>query len=145
MEVFNYKLQKVLDYKERIEEKKKEEFVKALKYQLLQEKELKHYIDTKNNSKDFIYDLKSSSDFQNFSRYIEFLDKKIENAKYKLAKATEQLEVKKQELIKSTSDRKVLDKLKEKARQDFEVENNRKEQKLNDDFALFSYAKIERR
>lgn len=145
MEAFNYKLQKVLDYKERIEEKKKEEFVKALKYKLAQEKELKHYIDTKNTSKDFIYDLKSSSDFQNFSRYIEFLDKKIENAKYKLAKATEQLEVKKQELIKSTSDRKVLDKLKENARQDFEVENNRKEQKLNDDFALFSYAKIERR
>lgn len=145
MEAFNYKLQKVLDYKERIEEKKKEEFVKALRYHLAQEKELKHYVDTKNASKDYIYDLKSSNDFQNFSRYVEFLDKKIENAKYKLEKAAEQLQVKKQELIKSTSDRKVLDKLKDKARQDFEAESNMKEQKLNDDFALFSYVKVERR
>lgn len=145
MEAFNFQLQKVLDYKGKIEEKKKEEFVKALKFQLTQEKELKHYIDTKNDSMDFFYDLKSSADFQNFSRYIEFLDKKIENSKYKLVKATEQLEQKKQELIKSTSDRKVLDKLKEKAKQDFDTENNKKEQKLNDDFALFSYVKLERR
>lgn len=145
MEAFNYKLQKVLDYKERIEEKKKEEFVKALKYRLSQEEELQHYVDTKNASKDYIYDLKSSNDFQNFSRYVEFLDKKIENARYKLQKAEEQLEIKKLELIKSTSDRKVLDKLKEKAKQDFEAESNRKEQNLNDDFALFSYVKVERR
>ena len=145
MEAFNFQLQKVLDYKGKIEEKKKEEFVKALKFQLAQEKELKHYIDTKNDSKEFFYNLKSSADFQNFSRYIEFLDTKIENSKYKVVKATEQLEQKKQELIKSTSDRKVLDKLKEKAKQDFEAENNRKEQKLNDDFALFSYVKLERR
>ncbi|MDF2673263.1 MAG: fliJ [Clostridiales bacterium] len=145
MEAFNFQLQKVLDYKEKIEEKKKEEFVKALKFQLAQEKELNHYIDIKNDSKDYFYDLKTSGDFQNFSRYIEFLDKKIENAKYKLVKATEQLDIKKQELIKSTSDRKVLDKLKEKAKQDFEAESNRKEQKLNDDFALFSYVKLERR
>lgn len=145
MEAFNFQLQKVLDYKEKIEEKKKEEFVKALKLQLAQEKELKHYIDTKNASKDYFYDLKTSGDFQNFSRYIEFLDNKIEDSKYKLVKATEQLEIKKQELIKSTSDRKVLDKLKEKAKQDFDAESNRKEQKLNDDFALFSYVKLERR
>lgn len=145
MEAFNFQLQRVLDYKETIEKKKKEEFVKALKYQLAQEKELSNYIDTKNASKDYFYDLKSSADFQNFSRYVEFLDKKIENAKYKVIKATEQLEIKKQELMKSTSDRKVLDKLKEKAKQDFEAENNRKEQKLNDDFALFSYVKLERR
>jgi flagellar FliJ protein len=145
MEAFNFQLQKVLDYKGKIEEKKKEEFVKALKFQLAQEKELKHYIDTKDASKNYFYDLKSSADFQNFSRYIEFLDGKIENAKYKVVKATEQLEIKKQELVKSTSDRKVLDKLKEKAKQDFEAETNRKEQKLNDDFALFSYVKLERR
>lgn len=145
MEAFNYKLQKVLDYKERIEEKKKEEFVKALKAQLAQERELQHFINTKDAVNNQVSELKTINDFQNFSRYIEFLDKKIENAKYKLAKATEQLEIKKQELIKSTSDRKVLDKLKEKARQDFEAENNRKEQKLNDDFALFSYVKLERR
>lgn len=145
MEAFSFKLQKVLDYKERIEEKKKEEFVNALKYQFAMEQELKYYIDTKGASNEFIYGLKSSNDFQNFSRYIEFLDNKIENAKYKFAKATEQLELKKQELIKSTSDRKVLDKLKERARQDFEAEINKREQKLNDDFALFSYVKLERR
>lgn len=145
MEAFSYKLQKVLDYKERIEEKKKEEFVKALKAQLAQERELQHFVNTKDAANNQVSELKTINDFQNFSRYIEFLDKKIENAKYKLSKATEQLEIKKQELIKSTSDRKVLDKLKEKARQDFDAENNRKEQKLNDDFALFSYVKLERR
>lgn len=145
MEAFNYKFQKVLDYKERIEEKKKEEFVNALKYQLAMEKELQNYIDKKNALNDYVYNLKSSSDFQNFSRYSEFLDKKIENARYRVEKAEEQLKIKKQELIKSTSDRKVLDKLKEKARQDFESEINRKEQKLNDDFALFSYVNTERR
>ncbi len=145
MDAFSFRLQKVLDYKEKIEEKKKEEFVKALKHQLEMEQELQHFVDTKSSSNELIYGLKSSNDFQNFSRYIEFLDNKIENAKYKLEKATEQLELKKQELIKSTSDRKVLDKLKERAKQDFDAESNKREQKLNDDFALFSYVKLERR
>lgn len=145
MEPFKFKLQKVLEYKETIEEEKKEQFVLALKFLMNKEKELQACIDLKKSSNDYFSELKSSADFQSFTRYIDFLDKKIEKAKYNVEKAKEDLEGKKQDLIKSTSDRKVLDKLKEQAKHDFDFESNRKEQKQNDDFALFSFIKSERR
>jgi flagellar FliJ protein len=145
MEPFKFKLQKVLEYKETIEEEKKEQFVIALKSLMSKEKELQDCIELKKSSSDYFCELKSSADFQSFTRYIDFLDKKIDKAKYNVEKAKEVLEIKKQDLIKSTSDRKILDKLKEQAKHDFDFENNRKEQKQNDDFALFSFIKSERR
>lgn len=145
MERFNFGLQRVLDFKINIEEKKKEEFVKALKNSIAQEKKLKYLLDEKSSSSKQILKFKTSLEYQNFSRYMEYIDNKIENQRYKLQEANEKLEDCKKELIKSTADRKILDKLKEKALEEFEREEAKKEQKLNDDFALFSYMKFERR
>jgi flagellar FliJ protein len=62
----------------------------------------------------------------------------LENARIALDK-------KNKELLKSISDRKVLEKLKQKAKDEFEFEQSKKEQNMNDDFALFSYIRNEGR
>ena len=101
------------------------------------------------NKRDDILDrkanIKSGLDCKNYAIYIEFLNKKIETETEKLNTLKDKFDEKKKELLKSTSDRKVLEKLKEKAKAEFEFEENKKEQKLNDDFALFSYVRKERR
>jgi flagellar FliJ protein len=145
VEGFRFNLQKVLDFKMTIEEKKKNEFVKALKELTIQDNKLKELMAHKERVKKDLLNFKTVFDYQNYVRYMDLLDKRIEHQKDKVNKCEKILEEKKQELIKSTSDRKVLEMLKEKALNENNLEISRKEQRLNDDFALFSYVRYERR
>lgn len=145
MEKFNYKLQNVLDYKIEVEEKKKRLFVKILKKYMMQEKKLNELKDKKITAERGRNDIKNGIDCISFSRYINYLEKTIESESQNLLKINEELEKAKCDFIKSASDRKILEKLKEIAKQEFEIEENKKEQKLNDDYALFSYVRNERR
>lgn len=145
MEKFNFNLQRVLDYRIKVEDNKKEEFVISLKSYMHEEKILNVLNDKRKSMFEAVSSFKKSQEFQNYSRYMEYLNKKIESQIIVLKKAKEKLNKAKEELIKSTADRKILDKLKEKAKEEFDREENKKEQKLNDDFAMFSYLKNERR
>jgi flagellar protein FliJ len=142
---FNFKFQKVLDYKVTIEDKRKEEFVTALRESLKQEKILDELVSQKQKTVNNTTKLKTVIEYQSFTRYLELLYKKIENQKQNLHNANEFMEVKKQELLKSTSDRKVMEMLRDKAKTEFDLEVANKEQRLNDDFALFAYIRHERR
>lgn len=134
-------MQKVLDYRVEVEEKKREEFVKAQKTLLSEEKKLNEL----NNARDTaVRDSKnylSIMDYQILIRYIDSLETKIKNQIEIIEKAKELCEKKKQELIDSTSDRKVIEKLRERAKEEFDFEVNKREQSLNDDFALFAYTR----
>lgn len=110
-----------------------------------EEKYCKDLINKRNDIFERKANIKSGLDCQNYAIYIEFLNEKIETETVKLNTLKEKFEEKKKELLKSTSDRKVLEKLKDKAKAEFEFEENKKEQKLNDDFALFSYVRKGRR
>lgn len=141
MEKFVFKLQKVLDYKFEIEEKKKDEFAKAQKKLLSEKDKLENLIERKKSAVEDKSNYKSKLDYQLLLNYIDFMDNKIENQMAEIKKAEDELAIKKDELIKSTSDRKVIEKLKEKAKDEFDLEVGQKEQKLNDGFALFSYVR----
>lgn len=112
---------------------------------MFQEKLCSDLINKKNDILERKVNIKSGIECHNYAIYIEFLNKKIESETDKLNILKKKFEEKKKELLKSTSDRKVLEKLKEKAKSEFEFEENKKEQKQNDDFALFSYIRKERR
>lgn len=141
MEKFVFKLQKVLDYRSEIEEKKKDEFAKAQKKLLSEKDKLENLIERKKSAVEDKSNYKSKLDYQLLLNYIDFMDNKIENQMAEIKKAEDELAIKKDELIKSTSDRKVIEKLKEKAKDEFDLEVGQKEQKLNDGFALFSYVR----
>lgn len=141
MEKFVFKLQKVLDYKFEIEEKKKDEFVKAQKKLLFEKNKLENLIERKKSAVEDKSNYKSKLDYQLLLNYIDFMDNKIENQMAEIKKAEDEFAIKKDELIKSTADRKVIERLKEKAKDEFNLEIGQKEQKLNDDFALFSYVR----
>lgn len=145
MEKFKFKFQNVLNFKIEVEEKKKNEFVKMFKNYLIQEKRLNELIERKNSAQEKKSELKTGVDCINYSRYLSYLENSIDIQRQNLLKAKDSMEKAKQELLKSISDRKVLEKLKEKAKEEFDFYENKKEQSLNDDFALFSYIRNERR
>jgi flagellar protein FliJ len=145
MDKFNFNLQRVLDYKVTVEDKKKEEFVSALRESLHQEKMLKDLLFQKEKALNMASDLKTIVEFQGYTRYMDLMEKKIETQTGNVVKAQNHLEGRKVELLKSTSDRKALEMLKDKAKAEFDLEVSYKEQRLNDDFALFAYIRSERR
>jgi flagellar FliJ protein len=139
MERFDFKLQKVLDFRINIEEKKKEEFVAAQKNLLRQQDILSNLISQRDKTANDSTSFKTVLEYQTLVRYLDMMTKRINIQREKAIEAREVLEQKNQELIRSISDRKVLDKLKEKAKQEYDFEVEKTEQKMNDDFALFSY------
>lgn len=145
MENFNFNLQKVLDYRVGIEEKKKLEYVVAQKNMLKQESILKNLLEKRINAENFIASSMTGYECQSLSRYIENLDAKILNQRKVLNESIKALEIKIRELTQCISDRKVMEKLREKAYQEFQNEANKREQNLNDDFALHTFIRAERR
>jgi flagellar FliJ protein len=145
MENFKFNLQKVLDYRIDVEQKVKDEFITAQKNYFLQETLLNDLYQKRKDANNSAASLKTVNDYQSLTRYIDFIDKRILVQKDNLENAKIILHQKNKELLKSISDRKILEKLKQKALDEFSFEQSKKEQKLNDDFALFSYVRNERR
>ncbi|EYE88828.1 hypothetical protein Q428_06040 [Fervidicella metallireducens AeB] len=145
MERFNFNLQKVLDFRITIEDKKKNEFVAAQKNLYREQKILEDSISKKNKVIKDAENFRTNFEFQSYVQFIDAVNKKIENQKKRVMICEKELEDKKQELLKAISDRKILEKLKERALQEFNLEQSKKEQRFNDDFALYAYVNRERR
>lgn len=144
MENFNFNLQKVLDYRTSIEEKKKLEYVEAQKNMLRQESILNHLLGKRTTAEKYIACNMTGYECYSLTRYLENLDVKIDNQKKVLNESKKTLEIKIKELIQCMTDRKIMEKLKEKAYQEYQDEANKKEQNLNDDFALHAFIRAGR-
>ena len=145
MENFNFNLQKVLDYRVGIEEKKKQEYVEAQKHMLKQESLLKYLAERRTMAENYMTFEMTGYECQALTRYLEHLDIKIASQKIALNESIKLLELKTRELTQCMSDRKVMEKLREKAYKEFQEESNKNEQKLNDDFALHAFIRADRR
>lgn len=145
MENFNFNLQKVLDYRTSIEEKKKLEYVEAQKNMLMQESILKRLLGKRTTAEKYMVSNMTGYECLSLTRYIENLDVKISNQKNVLNESIKAMEIKIKELTQCMSDRKVMEKLREKAYQEFTDEVNKKEQKLNDEFACNAFIRAYRR
>jgi flagellar FliJ protein len=141
MRRFVFNLQKVLDHRMRIEDAKKHEFVKS-RLIYLKEKEKLTTLEGK------LDDLVSGSPSGNntFSyiaryNYMLLLEERIDDQKRAVGVREGEMNEKKLEFEISQKDRKVLDKLKEKAHIEYNFNMDKLEQKQNDEFALYGYVR----
>jgi len=139
MKGFVYRLQKVLEYRIRIEDEKKQAFVKA-RLEYLKEIErlqnLQHSLDliiSQENRGDNIF-----SYITRYNYYI-LLEERIEDQSMRVKIYEDEMNKKKYEFQESQKARKVLDKLKDNAQNEFMESLDRIEQKQNDEFALYGY------
>jgi len=136
---FDFKFQRVLDFRETIEDQKKGEFAKAKENVSRQEKILTGLIDEKERTAKDFNKFKTAFDFQCYARYSNLLDNKINTQKQNVVSAQTNLQSKNIELLKAMTDKKVLEKIKEKQRIEHDQEMDKREQRFNDDFAIYSY------
>ena len=139
--MFNFKLEKVLDYRENIEKKNKEEFSQKLAIYNKEKEELEKLTLKKQiiQSNEYTKNLKTANDLRIYQRYLMYIEKSIEEKKLDLEEAEKELEKSRLNLVKSTKDKKIIEILKENAFEDYLNEENRIEQKNLDDIALRGY------
>ncbi|MEG2657276.1 MAG: flagellar export protein FliJ [Clostridium sp.] len=137
-EGYKFKLQRLLDIREKEEDNKKIIFMEALRNKKKLEDELinlednfQRYSSVKNNM--------STSERKIQHHYLNLLNGTIEITKEKLKTREEDVEITRKDLVAAQVDKKIVGILKEKDKAQFIKEENRVEQLLNDEFALYGF------
>ncbi len=145
MAKFIFNMQGLLNIKEKLEEQSKTEYGKALS-RLEQEKNI--LLNLENKKQENILSFKESINsgvkpnyIDNINKYINFIDKKIEEQIKNINKAEEIVEEKRLALLEAMKQRKVLEALKEKEKENYFKEELKKEQKIIDEIVSYKYNK----
>ncbi|MCT4662512.1 MAG: flagellar export protein FliJ [Tissierellales bacterium] len=142
MKKFVFKLEKILNYRRQIVKEKKMAVLEANR--VVREKE--ELLESARNEK--LELLKKRNEearaklnvrlLQNFSSFFSVLDRKIDYYKKEIDRANEELEKCKIEYIKAVQEERVLEKIKEKDKLNYDYELKKEEEKLIDSIVSFS-------
>lgn len=145
MNGYHFRLQKLLDIRMNKEEESKRNFKEAQ----IEKMKVENKINILKENYDKYRDLrKSESIMEKKIRhiYLNTINFNINEASQELKKKEKNLEDKLQDLKQKQIDRKVVETLKENQLEKFLKEENLKEQKINDEFALYGFIRnLERR
>lgn len=138
---FVFNLQKVLDHRMRIEDAKKQDFIKS-RLVYMKEKDtldvLRYKLDECiSNPASY----KDSYSYITRYNYMVMMEDMIKDQEKVVSVREGEMNEKKLLFESSQKDRKVMDKLKEKASAYYNLEMDRFEQKQNDEFALYGYVR----
>lgn len=139
MENYIFSMEKVLDYREDIEKLRAEEFAKIkLEISGIEKEIAKLNIELKETNEK-IFEVQNAYELIQVQLYREALEEKLEIQKLLLSEKKKALEDKRAELTKAQSDRKIMEKLKEKDYSQFMYKKNMKEQKELDDISVMKF------
>ncbi|NLY67151.1 MAG: flagellar export protein FliJ [Tissierellia bacterium] len=140
---FNFKLEKVLNYKETVENEKKTKFAQ-IKQRLHKEelllddyyKQKKSIIEEKNSFNENI----KAGELYLYNLYINTINKKIERQKSIILKTKEELNKAKDEMLNAVKEKKIFEKLKENKYEEFISEQEKEEEKIVDNLVSYKTA-----
>lgn len=148
IERFQFRLQKVLEYKEEMEKQaqlkllEKELALKTVADRLAAlRKEFNQLQEDQKNNDETHIDLNEA---MVSLRYTDFLGGCIKSQRDRVAYAETEVKNSREDVKEAAKERKTIDVLKGKKYKAFSQEVNKKEQKLNDEFALNSYYRRQR-
>jgi len=142
MKKFKFKLEKILKYRMQIAKEFKMQVVEANRLVRIKEKdfeeavlEKKTLLEQRNLYASQNLNIKM---LKNYAGYFKVMDRRIEYYKRELKNAEENLENKKQLYIKAIQDQRALERLKEKAKLEYDYELMKDEEKIVDSIVSFS-------
>ena len=142
MSGFKFRLQKILEHRETLENIKKGEFGKA---QAELNIEMQNLLELENSKVLALREKQATSqisttmyELRKYNNYILNLDKRIDLQMIKIEQAKEEVEKARQELIESTKDKKIIEKLKSRDYEEFLYEEKKDEEKIVDQFVSYS-------
>jgi flagellar FliJ protein len=142
---YNFKLQKLLDYKISIEEQKKNELSLAIK-RLEEEKGVLEELLNKQKEMDSKFQKKTSegievNELKLLVNYIDYYKRRIKSQMINIKMAEDYMESCRDELIKASQEKKMMEKLKEIDYGKYLYSEQKKEEKLVDDLVSFKESK----
>ena len=149
MKKFKFKLETVLNVKEKKEEQLKHELLKlqALRIQeeqlLAEAKEKRAYISMEKSNEN-----KKGTDIQSlihFEQYLGVLLRKIDDTKKNIKVLEKKADIKREEVVEASREKKVFEKLKEKQFGEFLKVVNENEQKVLDEMAVSKFNRKEQK
>lgn len=135
---YKFKLQKLLDIREKEEEDKKIVFMEALQSKNKVESNLKNLEDNMKKYSQISNEM-STIDRKVQSQYLNLLNSTIDLTKKDLKKQERKVETKRKDLVEAQVNKKIVGILKDKDEARFIKEQSRIEQIQNDEFALYGY------
>lgn len=135
---YKFKLQKLLDIREKEEEDKKIVFMEALQSKNKVENNLKNLEDNMKKYSQISNEM-STIDRKVQSQYLNLLNSTIDLTKKDLRKQERKVETKRKDLVEAQVNKKIVGILKDKDEARFIKEQSRIEQIQNDEFALYGY------
>lgn len=142
MPKFTFRLQPVLNIRNQQEENLKNEMGKAIQ-KLEAEKQKLHSLEDKESQivDEFNKKTKKTTvkSLLQFNDYIGFLKSEIMTQKENVNKAAVNVDKVREELIKAVKNRKIMDKLKEKKKEEYVQEEKKLEHKANDEIVSYDY------
>ena len=139
---FKFRLQKILEHRETLENIKKGEFGKAQNKLNIEKERLVKLRTTKEAIAREKEEISKASitmnELQKYNNYLMDLSEKIKLQTKTIEQAKVQVEKARNELIEATKDKKIIEKLKTRDYQEFLYEEKIKEEKENDQFVSYS-------
>ena len=143
MAKFRYRMQNILDVKEKLETQAKNEFAIASAVVVEEEEKLKALISRQNDYRDYLKRLQSGDlnfkEIKETAQAIESMKYLIEAQKITLAKAENVLELRRVALAEAMQEVKTHEKLKEKEFEQFMADEAAKESKEIDELVSFRF------
>lgn len=137
---FKFRMQRILEHRETLENIKKGEFGK-IQTELNQQREVLESLKSKQS--DILTERASKMnttmyELQMYNNYILELDRQMEMQMKKIEAIKIEVEKARSELIEATKDKKIIEKLKLRDYQEFLYEEKKIEEKANDQFVSYS-------
>lgn len=142
---YQFKLQRLLDIREKKEEEQKIIFMKEMNKKNKMQKDLENLQDNLERYSQISNDM-STTDRKIQYQYMNLLNSTIDITKDNLKRHEKKVEKTRKDLVEAQVSKKIVSILKEKDKIEFTKEQNRIEQIQNDEFGLYGYMrKAERR
>ena len=141
MKPFRYTMENVLDYRRNVEEEEKQKFSEVWKEYIRQKSILTGYEEKLDAAVASQCAVKTRKvyEWKNLQKYIHYLKEKTEIQRRLVQETERAMEEKRRQLISAQKDRKMIEKHKEKAREKYDSDVERAEQKTIDELALYSF------
>lgn len=141
MAAYKFGLQKLLDYKISMEEEKKNELSLAIKRLEVEKNKLMELKQKQNEMNSFFQEKTSHglavNELKLLANYIDYYKRSIKEQRIKIKMAEDYLSICRDELIKATQEKKMMEKLKEIDYGKYLYSEQKKEEKLVDDLVSF--------
>lgn len=143
MAKFKFRLQGILNMKQKMEDQKRQEYGLAVAEEEREKKKRQELLDKKEEKvvefRNSIDEIIRSQSHSNYNNYIEFLKEEATRQDKIILEAQKRVEIKRQELVEAMKERKTLEKLSERQYEEFLLEQKLAEQKIVDEIVSYRF------